>query len=278
MTTTLRPTGPEERTADQGRSRAFAITVNGRRVGGLRLATDARFAHHAGRLLELTVQPAERRRGRATVAALAAEEVLRDWGCGQVDITVPDGAPGALRLAGALGYTTRGRTLGKALGQPPPPPPEESRPRALTEAEYQEWLAAERAHYAAAWTERGVPREWAAFRAHAATAAALPAGLATPGVLARVLEHRGVRVGSCWLARTDQAATGDPVVMGVRVAPEHRGLGHGHTLLAHAERLAAERGAGRLAAYAFAGNLPATRLAVSLGYQPLRHHLSKPLR
>lgn len=278
MTTTLRPTGPEERTADGGRDRAYAITVNGRPVGGLRLATDARFGHHAGRLADLAVEPAERRRGRGTVAALAAEEVLRAWGCGQADVTVPDTATGALRLAAALGYAARGRTLGKELADPPPPPPGDSVLRPLTEAEFQAWLAAERAAYARAWTERGVPAEWAAFRANAATSATLPQGLATRGALVRVLEHQGTRVGSCWLTRTDEGAAGDPLVMGVSVAPEHRGLGHGHTLLAHAERLAAERGAKRLAAHAFAGNLPATRLAASLGYRPLRHHLSKPLR
>ncbi|GAA3882593.1 GNAT family N-acetyltransferase [Streptomyces sedi] len=277
MTTTLRPTGPEERTADGGRARAFAITVNGRPVGGLTLSTDARFGHHAGRLTDLAVLPAERGRGRGTVAALAAEEVLRSWGCGQADVTVPDASPGALRLANSLGYTARWRTLGKELADPPPPAPEGSVPRPLTEAEFHPWLAAERASYAGSWTERGLPPERAALRANAATAAALPEGLATPGVLVRVLDHDGVRVGSCWLTRTGEGAEGDPAVMGVSVAPEHRGLGHGHTLLAHAERLAAERGAKRLVAHAFAGNLPATRLAASLGYRPLRHHLSKPL-
>ncbi|KAB8162571.1 GNAT family N-acetyltransferase [Streptomyces sp. 3MP-14] len=277
MTTTLRPTAPEEHTDDGGRRRAFAITVNGRPVGALRLETDARFAHRVGRLVDLTVEPAERRRGRGTVAALAAEEVLRSWGCGQADVAVPDTATGALRLAAALGYAARWRTLAKELADPPPPPPEDSAHRPLTEAEYQPWLAAERASYARSWTERGVPPEWAAFRANAATEAALPQGLATAGVLVHVLEHAGTPVGSCWLTRTHEGARGEPAVMGVSVAPEHRGLGHGHTLLAHAERLVAERGAKRLLAHAFAGNLPASRLAASLDYRPLTHHLSKPL-
>ncbi|UED83063.1 GNAT family N-acetyltransferase [Streptomyces profundus] len=280
MTTTLRPTGPEERAEDGGRRRSFAIADNGRPVGALTLATDSRFAHRAGRLLDLTVEPAERRRGRGTVAVLAAEEVLRGWGCRQADATVDADDEGALRLATALGYQPRGHLLTKELKEPPAPPPAGSVARPMAEAEFQDWLVEERASYTQSWVARGVPERWAAFRADTDVDGAFPEGLGSAGVLLRVLEHRGTPVGTCWLdlGRThEERVERGPMLFGVRVAEEQRGHGHGRTLLGVAEDLAAGSGAGRLTLHVFAGNVPASRLYASLGFQPIRLHLSKPL-
>ncbi|WP_062215494.1 GNAT family N-acetyltransferase [Streptomyces sp. NBRC 109706] len=280
MTTTLRPTGPEERAEDGGRRRSFAIADNGRPVGALTLATDSRFAHRAGRLLDLTVEPAERRRGRGTVAVLAAEEVLRGWGCGQADATVDAGAEDVLRLATALGYQPSGRLLTRELTKRPAPLPAGSSARPMTEAEFDGWLAEERAGYARSWVARGVPEQWAAFRADTDVTAALADGLDSAGAVLRVLEHDGTPVGSCWLdlGRTPEEVKRGPMLLGVRVAEEHRGHGHGRTLLGVAERLAVESGTGRLTLHVFAGNVPASRLYASLGYRPVRLHLTKPLK
>ncbi|WP_129838448.1 GNAT family N-acetyltransferase [Streptomyces sp. RFCAC02] len=118
MTTTLRPEGPPEPTPDGGRTRAYSIRVNGRDAGRVVLAAGpGRPA--AGRIVRLHVAPEERRRGRGTVAALAAEEVLRAWGCAGAEAAVPAGEAAALRLAAALGWRERVRTFSADLAAAP---------------------------------------------------------------------------------------------------------------------------------------------------------------
>ncbi|MER7400105.1 GNAT family N-acetyltransferase, partial [Streptomyces sp. NPDC000151] len=55
MTTTLRPTGPEERQEGGVRARTYDVCVNSRPVGRLRLATDPRAALPTGRLADLWI-------------------------------------------------------------------------------------------------------------------------------------------------------------------------------------------------------------------------------
>ncbi|MGW5697880.1 hypothetical protein ACWEWX_45820, partial [Streptomyces asiaticus] len=57
MTTTLRPTAPERHTDGGGRARAYEVCVNGRPVGTVRLATDARLGPAAGRIERLGLDP-----------------------------------------------------------------------------------------------------------------------------------------------------------------------------------------------------------------------------
>ena len=104
MTTTLRPTEPLQRHPDGTRSRRYQVCVNGRPVGVLLLGTHPVFGEGVARVTELRIEEADRRRGRATVAALAAEEVARGWGCTRIEVTVPGDAVPALRLVTALGY------------------------------------------------------------------------------------------------------------------------------------------------------------------------------
>ncbi|MFJ8230991.1 GNAT family N-acetyltransferase [Streptomyces sp. NPDC094448] len=122
MTTTLRPAGPD-RTGPES-SRGYDICVNGRRVGGLEIETGPPPGHRTGTILSLFVEPAERHRGRATVAVLAAEEVLRSWGCDVIRMSVAPTARAATRLVLAVGYAPAGRVLEKILAVPPPALPE----------------------------------------------------------------------------------------------------------------------------------------------------------
>ncbi|MGV9317241.1 GNAT family N-acetyltransferase [Streptomyces sp. NPDC003691] len=124
MTTTLRPAGPVRQETGGAGSRTYDICVNGRRVGGVEIATLTPPAHRTGTLRSLFVEPADRHRGRATVAALAAEEVLRAWGCDEIRVSVPPAARAATRLATSLGYTRSGRKLEKVLAVRPPALPE----------------------------------------------------------------------------------------------------------------------------------------------------------
>ncbi|MFD7239147.1 GNAT family N-acetyltransferase [Streptomyces syringium] len=277
MTTTLRPTAPEQRTDDGGRSRRYEICVNSRPVGRVDLATDRRFGPRVGRIVRLDVDERDRHRGRATVAALAAEEVLRGWGCGRVEVSIDAGAEVALGLAGALGYIERNRNMAKALTQAPRLP-EGTEGRSMTEAEFAVWQERAKAAYAQDWITRGVPADQARAKAEADHGSALPAGLATPGALLSVLTHHGTTVGILWLA-VREGGPDEPgaFVYDVETVEEHRGRGHGRSLMLLAETQSLAAGARLLGLNVFANNTPALRLYESLGYRPTSFHLYKAL-
>ncbi|KUJ66632.1 acetyltransferase [Streptomyces albus subsp. albus] len=276
MTTTLRPTAPEQRSEDGGRSRAYDVCVNSRPVGRVELATDARYGHTAGRIVHLAIDPADRHRGRGTVAALAAEEVLRGWGCTRIETAVPAAETAALGLAAAVGYRERGRNMIKRLDEAPPLPAG-STARPMGEAEYGPWFARERVKYIRSWIDRGVPEEQARTKADREYAQLLPQGWASPGTLLRVLAHQGADVGTLWIAIRPGDEDGDAYVFMVEVAEEHRGHGHGRALMQLAEAEALAAGARTIGLFVFADNTPARRLYESLGYRPTQHSLSKPL-
>ncbi|MFF3318402.1 GNAT family N-acetyltransferase [Streptomyces sp. NPDC003035] len=268
MTTTLRPSGPLQQTPDGDRSRTYDVCVNSRRVGSVRLATAPGFGAAAGVIETLTIDEKDRRRGRGTVAALAAEEVLRGWGCGQVQISVPAAAGAALRMADALGYTERGRNMVKELPAEPPalPPGIEFRP--MSEAEFDVWEADAKDRFARSWVDRGVPEDQARAKAEASHRELLPRGLATPGTSIDLAVRHGEVVGQVWTAPRDlEPGAPGRYVYGVDVIEAHRGQGYGRALMLLAERVAIDAGARLLGLHVFAGNTPAIRLYESLGYR-----------
>ncbi|NXY97819.1 GNAT family N-acetyltransferase [Streptomyces sp. BR123] len=275
MTTTLRPGGPLQQGAGGARSRPYEIRVNSRRVGALLIACDTPFGPSVGVIRDLAVDPPDRGRGRATVAALAAEEVLRGWGCRRVTASIPTASPAGLRLAAALGYTESGRNMAKELPAGPPALSGGVEGRPMTPAEYEVWLAEALEGYAADWAARGMPPEAARAKSEADHARDLPRGLDTPGVSLCTLEAAGVPVGHLWVApsRTRQGA----YVYDVAVAEPYRGRGHGRDLMLLAERRALAGGHRTLGLHVFAGNTPALRLYESLGYRPTDIHFAKDL-
>lgn len=273
MTTTLRPSGPLHETSEGARSRDYDVCVNSRPVGRLRLATQAVFGPRVAQILDLRIEGPDRRRGRATVAALAAEEVARGWGCVQLTVLVPVTAPGALALATALGYAERSRRMSKPLTRTPPPLPEGVRARAMTDEEFAAWSEHSRESYARDWTERGMPEAEARAKAAADHGGLLPEGIATPGARLSVLVHEDAAVGTLWVAERGA----DAFVYDVEVGAEHRGRGHGRALMLLAERQGAEAGKDRVGLNVFAGNTPALRLYESLGYETTEYSLYKQL-
>ncbi|WP_406181468.1 GNAT family N-acetyltransferase [Streptomyces sp. NBC_01006] len=273
MTTTLRPSGPLQQSTGGARSRPYEIRVNSRRVGALLVACDTPFGPTVGEIRDLAVDEPDRRRGRATVGALAAEEVLRGWGCRRVRVSVPAQSPGGLRMAQALGYTEYSRNMAKDLPAEPPELRQGVVGRPMTQAEYEVWLVAAIEGYAADWTTRGMPQEAARAKAVADHERALPHGLATEGTTLAVLEADGVRVGHVWAAPNGEGA----YVFDVAVAEEHRGRGHGRDLMLLAERAALAGGHRVLGLNVFAGNTPALRLYESLGYRTTNVNYAKDL-
>ncbi|MFF7314138.1 GNAT family N-acetyltransferase [Streptomyces sp. NPDC008137] len=273
MTTTLRPTEPLQQNADGTRSRRFQVCVNSRPVGAIHLGTHPVFGRAVARITELRIEEPDRGRGRGTVAALAAEEVARGWGCRRIEAAVPADAGPAFRLATALGYVVRNRGMEKSLGDTPPQLPQGSRARPMTEAEFGPWLEKGHEDYAQSWIARGVPEAEARAKSERDHAALLPEGLATPGTFISVVEHEGTPVGDLWLAvRQD-----DAFVFVVETHAAHRGRGHGRTLMLLAEAQTIAEGRRTIGLNVFAGNDPAERLYESLGYETKLYVMYKPL-
>ncbi|MBL1107495.1 GNAT family N-acetyltransferase [Streptomyces sp. 5-8] len=273
MTTTLRPAEPLQQHPDGTRSRRFAVCVNSRPVGEIRLGTSPSLGDSVARIVDLRIAEPDRRRGRGTVAALAAEEVARGWGCVQMETVVPVAADAALRLFRTLGYTVRNRGMEKRLDDTSPALPPDAHARPMTGAEFDAWQEAESERYARMWMDRGIPEAVARAKARDDHARLLPHGLATDGMLFSVLEHAGGRVGTLWVALEETRA----YVFDVETDAAHRGRGHGRTLMLLAERQAIEAARPVLGLNVFAGNTPAERLYTSLGYETVTHSLSKHL-
>ncbi|MCK8680860.1 GNAT family N-acetyltransferase [Streptomyces lichenis] len=278
MTTTLRPTGPLQQSDDGTRVRRYEVCVNSRPVGAIELGTSARFGPAAGEIRSLRVDPPDRGRGRGTVAALAAEEVLRGWRCTSVQAAVPAGAEAARSLAAALGYRERGRDLLKALPDEPGPAPEIV-VRPMTEPEFAAYLSTAREEYAREWASRGVPEERAGELSERGHRELLPHGLATEGAgLFVAVDEDGGIAGRLWTGRcTLDSGEVAGYVYDIRVAEERRGRGLGRALMGVAERVVREDGRRRLGLHVFADNAPALRLYASLGYETVRLRLYKPL-
>lgn len=278
MTTTLRPSGPIQQGADGARERAYDVCDNGRPVGAVEIAVEPESAGGAGLLRSLRIDEPVRRHGRGTIAALAAEEVLRGWGCAQVRTSVDAGAVAAQRLTAALGYTERSRNMIKSLPPVPPALPDGLTARPMTPGEYARWEEGAIAGYAESLVTRGIPEEAALRAARASHAGHLPDGLETEGAQLHLLIHQGGTVGYVWVARFEMHP-GMLVgyVFDVEVHEEFRGRGYGRALMLQAERIALAAGHGRLGLHVVTGNTPAVRLYESLGYEPTRYNLAKQL-
>ncbi|BAJ27291.1 MULTISPECIES: GNAT family N-acetyltransferase [Kitasatospora] len=280
MTTTLRPDGAEEPGVGGGRTQRWHVMVNGRRVGGLRTNAWARSGRYPGEICELEIAEPDRRRGRGTVAVLAAEEVLRSWGCVRAQLLVPAGATVALRLAQTLGYVEQMRNLDKDLGELPPLPAGLTA-HPMTEQEFPAWRQTAIDGYRADLVAGGLGADEAATRAAEDHRRALPAGLGTVGtVLRRLRDADGTVLGTVWVTlHQDRHPDGGSIawVMVVEVAPEHRGRGHGRALMHLAERECLRAGVRHLGLNVFSTNAVAIGLYESLGYRPTRYVLNKPL-
>ncbi|GAQ57923.1 GNAT family N-acetyltransferase [Streptomyces acidiscabies] len=278
MTTTLRPTEPLQREpGPAGRlSRRYQVCVNSRPVGTLHLGTHPGFGPTIARIEELRIDEADRRRGRATVAALAAEEVARGWGCRSIEVYVPvergtDPAtsPG-IRLATALGYVLRNRGMEKPLGTTAPPLPPGLTVRPIAETEFRPFIESSYRNFAQECVERGITRAEADTR----VARELPgAHLTLPGTTIDALEHPDGRLGTLWLAPDGD----NSYIYDIEVTEEFRGKGYGRTLMHLAEARAIERGSTVIGLNVFADNAPAERLYESLGYETVGHGMYKAL-
>ena len=284
MTTTLRPSAPERTMPDGALARDFAVCVNGRPVGTVAVSASStgEDGRREGRINQLTIHQAERGRGRGTVAALAAEEVLRGWNCHSAYLGLVEGtdAPAALRFAAALGYTVRARNMVKQMPAEPPALPAGAVAASFDEADFPAWAVYHTDGYADSLARSGMTPAAARAKADRDFAKLLPEGVHTPATVLRRLEVDGGTVGTVWVAHSGPPGpdgTPLPWVFDVEVAESHRGRGHGRTLMLLAERETIAAGLPRLGLNVFAENLPANNLYRSLGYEVFLTSLLKDL-
>ncbi|MCM2415201.1 MULTISPECIES: GNAT family N-acetyltransferase [unclassified Streptomyces] len=278
MTTTLRPSGPIQAGADGAQKRAYDVCDNGRPVGAVEIGTEPAADGSTGLLRSLRIDESVRRRGRGTIAVLAAEEVLRGWGCARVHAEVAPDDTAAQRLTAALGYTERSRNMVKRLPSDPPALADGLTARPMTPGEFAEWEDGAIASYAASLVTRGTPEGAALQEARTSHARHLPDGLATEGAHLHVLVRGGGTVGHVWVAPFEMhPGLRVGYVFDVEVREEFRGLGYGRALMLQAERIALAAGHEQLGLHVVTANAPAVRLYESLGYEPTRYNLAKAL-
>ncbi|MGW3046105.1 GNAT family N-acetyltransferase [Kitasatospora sp. NPDC001159] len=271
MTTTLRPEGPETPTTAGGLTRRWRILANGHPVGALRTTSARHGSQLWGEISELEVAEG-RGRGRGTFGALAAEEVLRNWGCTRVDVNVPESAPIARGLAATLGYTERMRNLGKTLTVAPVLPAGVTA-RPIDAAEFPAWLDRAAEGYVASLMGSGLSEEQARAKSWLDHQNVLQQGVDSPGVALRRLygaDGAPEPLGSLWVElHLRDLPDGTPLawVMVVEVSPARRGRGHGRTLMLLAEHECLAAGVREIGLNVFSGNEVAIRLYDSLGYR-----------
>ncbi|MFF4379666.1 GNAT family N-acetyltransferase [Kitasatospora sp. NPDC001547] len=270
MTTTLRPEGPETPTAAGGRTRRWLILSNGHPVGALRTTADPQGGRLWGRISELEITEG-RGRGRGTFGGLAAEEVLRTWGCTRVDVSVPESAAAARGLAVTLGYTERALAMSKLLAAAPDLPAGLSVRPFDRPAELRAWFDRSLEDYVGAMVDSGLTEEQARARTAAGRENPVASDPEAPGAVVRRLYGEGGQepYGLLWLQlRLRDLPDGEPLawVMKVEVSPAHQGRGHGRTLMLVAERECLAAGVRNLGLNVFSGNEVAVRLYTSLGY------------
>ncbi|MFF2077347.1 GNAT family N-acetyltransferase [Kitasatospora sp. NPDC058162] len=281
MTTTLRPEGPETPTTAGGRTRRWRILSNGHQIGALRTTSARHGSELWGEISELEITEG-RGRGRGTFGALAAEEVLRTWGCTRVDVVVPETAPIARGLATALGYTERMRNLGKSLTTAPALPAGATA-RPIHAAEFPAWIDRAAREYVHSLRESGLTEEQARAKSRLDHQNVLQQGVDTPGVALRRLhgpDGAAEPLGSLWVnLHLRDLPDGTPLawVMVVEVSAAHRGRGHGRTLMLLAERECLAAGVRELGLNVVSGNEVALRLYASLGYRVVNRCYGKPL-
>ncbi|MFJ6213640.1 GNAT family N-acetyltransferase [Streptomyces sp. NPDC092296] len=283
MTTTLRPAAPEEPLPGGGRTRHYHVCANGRPIGTLRLSAHATGPRPTGEIAGLEITEG-RRRGRGTVAVLAAEEVLRGWGCTRVDATVPEDAAEALRLAAALGYQERMRSMAKRLPTGPPQLPAGLVERPIDAAAFPDWIAVQEQGYAQSLVDSGLSPEHARRKSAADHQALLPDGVDSPDTALRFLAPadppEAPPLGSLWVQLRGRSLPGGgrlAWVLSVEVAEGSRGHGYGRALMLLAERCCLAVGVHDLGLNVFAGNEVARGLYTSLGYRTLDRTLGKAL-
>jgi GNAT superfamily N-acetyltransferase len=150
--------------------------------------------------------------------------------------------------------------------------------RTMTADEFDVFLSRAVAEYAQDHVQAG---DWSAHDAERLadeqTAALLPQGRDTPGMLFLVPEDELGLVGTAWVA-VDRSGRRGAWIYTLEVAPERRGTGRGRALLESVESAARDAGATTIGLNVFGDNARAHGLYETSGYAATSLQLRKALR
>ncbi|MEU4160150.1 GNAT family N-acetyltransferase [Actinoplanes sp. NPDC026670] len=151
--------------------------------------------------------------------------------------------------------------------------------RQMTPTEFDRWQHDLATDYAGEQVTAGNwPAEGAYERAREETAARLPQGPATDGMLTLIGTVDGEPVGRLWIGLAHPRGVPDCAFLyDIEVAAEHRGRGLGRGLLTAGEAAARDRGAHALELNVFGANPTANDLYRTSGYQAVTQQMRKDL-
>lgn len=235
------------------------ITDAGARAGYVAVVVADDNGTLAGRIGDLRVDASRSGRGHEQAAREWAEEWCAKRGARRLDIRLTE-------PAGELfdGYGVRGQVRARRLGSTPGPV-DGVTARPMTQAEYPEWLASEKAAYAGDIVRAGaLSPEEAVRKSDRDFAKLIPEGLATPDNTFLVLEAAGEQIGTGWLRHGH--LPGVTYGYSLFVGEEHRGKGYGRAAMAAGEQATLAAGDSVLMFTVWGGNDVAMNLYTSAGY------------
>ncbi|MFJ4526542.1 GNAT family N-acetyltransferase [Streptomyces sp. NPDC088810] len=236
------------------------ITDAGTRVGHVAVVVVDGNGAPAGRIGDLHVDAPHAGRGYEQAARDWAEEWCEERGARRLDIRLTE-------PAGELfaDYGVRGQLRARRVTSPP-----ESidgfTARPMTQAEYSEWVAAEKSAYVGDIVRSGaMSREEAVRKADRDFANLLPEGLATPDSSLLVFEAEDERIGSGWLKHG--YLPGVTYGYSLHVEERYRGRGHGRAAMTAGEQATLAAGDSTLMFTVWGGNEVAMNLYTSTGFR-----------
>ncbi|MFJ3694782.1 GNAT family N-acetyltransferase [Streptomyces sp. NPDC090052] len=244
------------------------ITDAGARVGYVAVSVADDKGTPAGRIGDLRVDAPSTGRGHEQAARAWAEAWCAERGAARVDVRLNEPADAVFD-----GYAVLGQTRMRPISSPPAPL-DSVTARPMTEAEYPEWLSAEKAAYVGDIVRAGaLSPEEAVRKSDRDFAELLPECLATPDNTLLVLEAAGEEhIGTGWLKHG--FLPGVTYGYSLYVHEQHRGKGYGRAAMAVGEQATLAAGDSALMFTVWGGNEVAMNLYESAGYRVLEESRS----
>ncbi|HEY9441197.1 MAG TPA: GNAT family N-acetyltransferase [Streptomyces sp.] len=243
------------------------ITDAGTRVGYIAVAVADDNGTLAGRIGDLRVDAPYVGRGHEQAARSWAEAWCAKRGAHRLDVRLTKPAD---KLFG--GYSVRGQTRMRLITSLPEPP-NGVLARPMTETDYPQWLASEKAAYVGDIVRAGaLSPEEAVRKSDRDFAELLPQGLATPDNTFLVLQAAGEQIGTGWLKH--DFLPGVTFGYALHVHERHRGKGYGRAAMAVGEKATLAAGDSALMFSVWGGNEVAMNLYTSAGYRVMEENRS----
>ncbi|MGW1910399.1 GNAT family N-acetyltransferase [Streptomyces sp. NPDC002076] len=257
----------EDVRADTGDWTVAEITDAGTRVGHVAVVVTDNHGALAGRIGDLHVHAPHSGRGHEQAARDWAEQWCAERGARRLNIRLTE-------PAGELfhGYGVSGQLRTRRIDSPPKPLAGVTA-RPMTEVEYPQWLALEKAAYVGDIVRSGaLSPEEAVRKSDRDFADLIPQGLATPDNSFLVLEAAGEHIGTGWLKH--RYLPGVTYGYSLHIQEQHRGKGYGRAAMAAGELATLEAGDTALMFTVWGGNEVAMNLYTSAGYHVMEESRS----